>query len=54
MNYVGYAFLYDFTTDFAAGGLKHALFYWPFLALTLAAPALRFAAFLRPRPASRA
>jgi hypothetical protein len=47
MNYLGLAFLYDFSNDFFAGGLKHALFYWPFLALTLAGAALRFAASLR-------
>ena len=47
MNYVALAFLDDFRTDFFAGGLKHALFYWPFLALTLIAPVLRLAAFLR-------
>jgi hypothetical protein len=47
MNYVGLAFLDDFSTDFFAKEVKHALFYWPFLALTLAAPTLRFAAFLR-------
>jgi hypothetical protein len=47
MNYVGLAFLDDFSIDFFAGGVKHALFYWPFLALTLAGPALRLAAFWR-------
>jgi len=54
MNYVGLAFLDDFATDFFAHGVKHALFYWPFLALTLAAPALRFAAFFRARQIKRA
>jgi hypothetical protein len=49
MNYVGLAFLDDFSIDFFADGLKHALLYWPFLALTLAGPPLRFAAFLRAR-----
>jgi hypothetical protein len=49
MNYVGLAFLDDFRTDVFADGVKHALFYWPFLALTLAAPCLRFAAFWHAR-----
>lgn len=53
MNYVGLAFLDDFTTDFFAAGVKHALFYWPFLALTLAGPMLRFAAFLYARQTKR-
>jgi hypothetical protein len=47
MNAVALAFLDDFSTDFFATGAKHALFYWPFLALTVAAPTLRFAALLR-------
>ena len=54
MNYVGLAFLDDFRNDFFADGAKHALLYWPFLALTVAAPALRFAAFLRVRWTKRA
>lgn len=54
MNYVLLAFLDDFTNDFFAAGVKHALFYWPFLALALGAPALRFAAFLRARQAKLA
>ena len=54
MNYVMLAFLDDFKADFFAGGLKHALFYWPFLALVLTAPVLRFAAFLRTRRMKRA
>jgi hypothetical protein len=54
MNYVGLAFLDDFSNDFFAGGVKRALFYWPFLALTLAGPALRFAAFLSARRTKRA
>jgi hypothetical protein len=47
MNYVGLAFLNDFSTDFFARGLKHALLYWPFLALTVAAPTLRVGAYFR-------
>lgn len=53
MNYVGLAFLDDFSTDFFAGGVRHALFYWPFLALTLAGPMLRFAALLRAQQTKR-
>jgi sulfoxide reductase heme-binding subunit YedZ len=47
MNCVGLAFLDDFSNDLFARGVTHAFSYWPFLALTLAAPTLRFAAFLR-------
>lgn len=47
MNYVVFAFLDDFSIDFFADGVTHALLYWPFLALTLAGPVLRFAAFLQ-------
>lgn len=54
MNYVGLAFLSDFSNDLFAGGVKHALSYWPFLALTLAGPTLRFAAFWRARRVKRA
>ena len=53
MNYIGLAFLDDFSTAFSAKGVQHAFFFWPFLALTLAGPAFRFAAFLR-RTKSRA
>jgi hypothetical protein len=47
MNYVALAFLDDFRNDLFATGVKHALFYWPFLALAVVGPMLRFAAFLR-------
>lgn len=47
MHYVVFAFFDDFSIDFFADGVKHALLYWPFLALTLAGPVLRFAAFLQ-------
>lgn len=53
MNYVGLAFLYDFSTDPLAGGMKHALFYWPFLALAIAGPVLRIAASMPARRTKR-
>ena len=54
MNYIGVAFLDDFTNDFFAVGVKHALLYWPFLALTLVGPTLRCAAFLHERQIKKA
>src|SRR5579875_2631760 len=47
MNYVLLAFADDFLRDPFAQGLDHALLYWPFAALTIAAPALRAAAFAK-------
>jgi len=51
MNYVLLAFALDFARD-PLSGLNHALFYWPFLALTLLAPVLRFSVWLASRSSS--
>ncbi|WP_428538871.1 hypothetical protein [Rhodopila sp.] len=44
MNYVAYAFAIDFLRGPLAGGLGHAVFYWPFAALAIIGPGLRVAA----------
>lgn len=53
MNYVILAFADDFWRDPLAPGIGHALLYWPFAALVIAAPALRLAAFGNAYLASR-
>lgn len=53
MNYVVLAFADDFWRDPLAPGVGHALLYWPFAALVIAAPALRLAAFGNAYLASR-
>jgi hypothetical protein len=47
MNYVALAFADDFLREPLAGGIGHALLYWPFAALAIAGPALRVAAFVK-------
>jgi hypothetical protein len=47
MNYVALAFADDFLREPLAGGVGHALLYWPFAALAIAGPALRVAAFAK-------
>lgn len=44
MNYVAYVFAVDFFARPLAGGIRHAVFYWPFAALITVGPALRLAA----------
>lgn len=44
MNYLAYAFAVDFLRDPLAGGLRHAVLYWPFAALAIVGPGLRLAA----------
>ena len=46
MNYVAYAFAIDFLRDPLAGGLGHAVLYWPFAALAIIGPGLRVAALV--------
>jgi hypothetical protein len=47
MNYLAYAFAVDFLRHPLAGGLKHAVLYWPFAALAIAGPGLRVAAVVQ-------
>jgi hypothetical protein len=47
MNYVALAFAADFWREPMAGDWQHALFYWPFMALSLAALVLRGLAILK-------
>ena len=44
MNYVAYAFAIDFLRDPWAGGVRHAVLYWPFAALAVIGPGLRLSA----------
>ena len=47
MNYIALAFADDFLGGLPGRGLRHAVLYWPFAALAIAGPALRFAAFAK-------
>ena len=47
MNYIAFAFALDFLRHPLAGGILHAVFYWPFAALAIAGPAFRLAAGVR-------
>jgi len=47
MNYIALAFADDFLSSLPGRGLRHAVLYWPFAALAIAGPALRFAAFAK-------
>lgn len=47
MNYIMLAFADDFLRSLPGPGFRHALSYWPFAALTILGPLLRFAAFVK-------
>lgn len=47
MNYVACAFADDFLRNKLAGDIRHALFYWPFMALAMIGPILRAAAIIQ-------
>lgn len=47
MNYLAYAFIVDFVNEPLSGGAKRMIQYLPFAVLSLAAPGLRFAAFVK-------
>jgi hypothetical protein len=53
MNYILYAFLYDFVQDPLHGGARRLVEYLPFTVMAIVAPLLRLAAWgihLRDRP----
>jgi hypothetical protein len=47
MNYLAYAFIVDFVNEPLSGGTKRMVEYLPFAVLSLAAPGLRLAAFVK-------
>ena len=53
LNYIAFAFAFDFLRVSLQGGLRHILFYLPFSFLSVAGPLLRLAVFFRrPRQAA--
>jgi hypothetical protein len=53
MNFILYAFFSDFAKDPLHGGIRRVVEYVPFIVLTVAAPLLRLAAWLRTRQGPR-
>ena len=53
MNFILYAFFSDFAKDPLHGGIRRVVEYLPFIVLTVAAPLLRLAAWLRTREGPR-